>query len=249
MRKNLFIAAAIAALSPLASHAQQSQETNWLDMGEVHGTVGLRLMGMDWTSWFTTNGTPVAVEYLKADKEVTVTPVVSLRYQNFLVSASYMLNHDFNYPIPNYPQTERKEYDINLGYFILPGLAASVGYKNIKYDTSDGQYRWEAKGPTLGLSGSAPLAAYTSLYGNFAYGWPKLNDNFAFNDKKGKYLLSEVGLAFPLGALTPSMNGFVATLGYRYQRVGAVANGNASVAGRELYETSQGAVLGFSYSM
>ena len=249
MRKHLFTAAAVAALSPLAAQAQQSQDSTWFDTGELHGTIGVRLMDMAWTSWFTSATTPVFVEYREANKETTVTPVASVRYKNFFLSGSYMLNKDFDFPLPNYPRTERKEYDINLGYFIVPGLAASVGYKNVKYDTSDGGYRWEAKGPTLGLSGSAPVSPYASLYGNFAYGWPKLHDDFAFNDKNGKYLLSELGLAFPLGALTPSMNGFVATVGYRYQRIGAVANGDPSVAGRELFEYSQGAVIGFSYSM
>ncbi len=243
MKKPLVIVAALAALSPLASNAQaQSTDSTWMDMGDLHGTIGVRLWRTEWTSWFSDD------RYIKADAETAVIPVVSLRYKQFLLSGSYMTKTDFTFDPTYIP--ERKEYDVNFGYFILPSLAATVGYKHMEYLPGDG-YNWTTKGWTVGLSGSAPLAPWMSLYGNVAYGRPKINDNgFAFSGQKAKYLLTEFGLAFPLGQVSPSMNGFLATLGYRYQRVGAQPNTNVpGLSGRELFEYTQGTVLGFSYSM
>ena len=102
------------------------------------------------------------------------------------------------------------------------------------------------------MSGSAPVHPTTSLYGSFAYGRPKITDfaggaAYAFNGARSHYLLTEMGLAFPLGAMDQSMTGFVVTAGYRYQRIGAKVNtGNFSAP--ELYETAQGPVIGMSYS-
>lgn len=238
MKKQFLVAAALTALFPLAGNAQQSG--SW-DMGDVHGTIGLRLWSTEWTSWF-----PVE-KYVKAGTEVAFIPVVSARYKEFLVSGSYMTKTDFEFD-PTY-KPERKEYDVNFGYFILPGLAATVGYKHMHYDSPDG-YDWTSKGWTVGLSGSAPLAPYTSLYGSLAYGRPKINDNsLAFTGQRAKYLLTEFGFAFPLGHWSPSMSGFLVTAGYRYQRVGADPNAAANVGTRELFEYTQGPVLGISYSM
>jgi len=239
MKKHL-AAATIAALSPLAAAAQ---DFNWSDM---HATVGARLWRVEWTSWFGAVGSPPI--YLTADLETAVIPVASIRWKDFLLSGSYMLAKDFQFPISNYPLTERKEYDVNLGYFVLPGLALSLGYKNVKYDTNDGTYRWDMKGATVGASGSAPMSPFLSLYGTFAYGRPKLKDNAVFNDVRAKYLLTELGLAWPLGHWSPSMNGMVITTGYRYQRIGAHSN-VTGITGTELNETAQGYLLGFSYSM
>ena len=238
MKKYLAVAATFAIFSPLAN--AQASDSGWSD---VHGTIGVRAWRVDWTSWF---GQDI---YKHADLETTITPVASVRYKDFLVSGSYMLGRDFQFPFAGYPQTERKEYDVNLGYFLLPGLAATIGYKYVKYDVADNVYHWNAKGLTAGLSGSAPLAPWVSLYGNAAYGKPKVTGVRDFNDARGKYLLTELGVAFPLRSVNESMTGFVVTAGYRYQRIGAVRNtGPVSPTG-EMFEYAQGPVIGISFSL
>ena len=243
MRKHLAVAATLAILSPVANAQSPDSGSGMFDFKDLHGTVGVRFWRTDWSTWFGVT----RPQYVNADLETTVTPVASVRYKDFLVSGSYLLRKDFKFPFPNYPPTERREYDLNVGYFLLPGLAASIGYKNVKYDTVDSSYIWNAKGVTVGLSGSAPLGPWTSLYGNLAYGRPKLQDNAIFNSVRAKYLLTELGLAFPLGQLSESMSGVVVTTGYRYQRIGAVPN-VAGVFGGELFEYTQGAVIGITYS-
>src|SRR5262249_59134635 len=124
------------------------------------------------------------------------------------------------------------------------GLVASVGWKGIDYHSP--VYKWSAKGPTVGMSGSAPLAPQVSLYGNVAYGWPKMQDyGVAFSNARGRYLLTEFGLAFPLGQFHEAMGRTVLTAGYRYQRVSAFPNA-ADYPHVELYEYTQGPVAGVS---
>jgi hypothetical protein len=240
--------AAAATLAILSSPAMAQADNFW---SEIHGTVGARLWNVDWSSWFQSSvpgSSTTIAQYRNADKETTFIPLVSLRYKEFLVSGSYMLPKDFQFPIAGYPATERREYDVNFGYFLAPGLVVSLGYKNVKYESSDGEYTWNLKGPTLGMSGSAPLAQWASLYGNLAFGRPKLKDNAVFNDVRANYVLTEVGLAFPLTQMSDSLRGLVLTAGYRYQRIGAKPN-VAPSPGHELFEHTQGPVLGLSFSM
>ena len=238
MKMHLIVAAAVAVLSPLAAHAQSS-DSGMFDFKDVHGTIGVRLWRSDWSTWYD------VYEYRHADMASTVVPVASVRYKDFLLSGSYVLRKEFEFPGTTNPiPVKRKEYDVNLGYFIYPGLAATVGWKNITYDNRG--YHWVTKGLTVGLSGSAPIAPVVSLYGNLAYGRPKINDRGVyFNDTHAKYLLTEVGLAFPLGQLSNSMSGVVVTAGYRYQRVGAVPKFTSV----EVFEYAQGPVIGISLSL
>lgn len=244
------LAAAAATLAILSAPVATAQSSPDSMFNELHGTIGVRFWRVDWSTWFQTavpNTNVRLAEYRNGDFETTITPVASLRYRDFLLSGSAMASRDFSFPNVSY-QFDRREYDVNLGYFLAPGLIASLGYKNVKYETSDGEYTWNLKGVTVGMSGSAPLAPWASLYGNVAYGRPKLKDNAVFNDVRAKYLLTEVGLAFPLAHMNDSMRGFVVTAGYRYQRIGATPNVNPS-PGHELFEYTQGPVVGLSFSM
>jgi hypothetical protein len=241
MKTFAFLLAAAAGLMPLAADAQERFLPD-----DVRATLGVRFWRTDWSSWFD----PARATYLSADIPTTVIPVASVRYQNFVISGSYLLEKNFTFPPLTGTGTTsvpREEFDINLGYFILPSVAAVVGYKHIEY--SVGAYKWEGKGPTIGLSGNAPLANWASLYGNVAYGRLKLTDNDAFSGARGKYLLTEIGVAFPLGQWDASLSHFVVTAGYRYQKLGAFPNFNTSYPHRELFEYTQGPVIGLAVSL
>ena len=246
MKRHHFVIAVAAALFPLATPAQTSDSSGWMpDMADVRGTIGVRFWRTDWSTWYTVY--PLEVSYAHAQLETTVTPVASIRYKDFLVSGSYLLEHGFRFP-GNTTEAKRKEYDVNLGYFVFPGMAVTLGWKNLTY-TNEGlnHYKWVTKGLTAGVSGSAPIAPMVSLYGNVAYGRPKINDRDRYfaGDTRGKYLLTELGLAFPLGQMNSALGGLVVTTGYRYQRVGGMAKGSPY----EVFEYTQGPVLGITYSM
>jgi len=233
----LFALAAAAVLLPSAARAQL--DPGWMDWKEVHTTVGVRFWHTEWTTWYDTN------VYRPAPTENAIIPVASVRYKNFLLAGSYMVEHDFTFP--DLATFSRKEYDVNFGYFLLPGLAVTVGYKHLEYSGGAAGYNWTTKGATVGLTGSAPISPHVSVYGNMAVGRPKLNDGGAFNNVKGKYFLTELGLAFPLGAMSDSLGGLLVTAGYRYQRVGAVPS-NPIFEPVDNYEYTQGPVLGISYA-
>jgi hypothetical protein len=238
MKKQLALFAFAAAVLPTAAQAQV--DPGWVDWKEVHATLGVRFWRTDWTTWYD------PYVYRDAPDQTTVIPVASLRYKNFLMSGSYMVGKKFTFP-EGFGTEERKEYDVNIGYFILPGLAATLGWKHLQYNDQATPYKWETSGWTVGLSGSAPIASTVSIYGNMAYGRPKVDDKSAFRDVRGKYFLTELGLAFPLGAMTDTLTGVVVTAGYRYQRVAAVPNG-PTFDPVEVFEYTQGPVLGVSYA-
>jgi len=159
----------------------------------------------------------------------------------------------------------RQEWDVSAGYQILPYLAVTGGYKEIeqtfRINTCEGtllssglagdcttlfpgKSRVTYAGPTIGLSGAAPIGHGFGLYGNFTYGW--LGANFrasgaaaTVNDiarvNNVDYYVGELGLTYshllrempvymPLSAAT-------AYAGYRYQSykshlARSVGNGN-----------------------
>jgi hypothetical protein len=237
------IACVVAALSTTSALAQVSSDSMLPDMKDIHGTVGVRAWRVDWATWFD------YYDYRNGSLANAVIPVASLRYKNFLVSGSYMARKEIEFPYPyingNY-RFGRSEYDVNAGYMIVPGLVVTAGYKNINYNGSD--LDWEAKGPTIGVAGSAPLSSWVSVYGNAAYGRLKLTDSgHTFTKARGKYLLTEVGLAFPLGNFSSTLSSVVATFGYRYQRLGTYPNAPTSLP-IELFEYTQGPVAGLSLS-
>jgi hypothetical protein len=85
--------------------------------------------------------------------EIPIVPVISFRYKNFFVSGSYFPKTDYSFgeqfidlPVEGSEtkvlkelsgSAERSEWDINVGYYLLPSLVVTAGYKKINRD-----YRW-----------------------------------------------------------------------------------------------------------
>ncbi len=231
MRIRSFMAATI-----LASVSSLAQAQDFLpDMKDVHFTVGVRFWQTDWSTWTGTNDA-------HSDLRWSVIPVVSVSYQDWFMSGSYQMPGTYHFADAGF-NFKRREYDANIGYFIVPSrVAVTAGWKEIRY--SEGGYRWRAKGPTIGITANAPVANWASIYGNIGYGRPKLDDGGTFRSKHGKYLLTEFGFAFPLGAHVDVLSGAVLTAGYRYQRIGAYSSD--TFLGRELFEIAQGPVIGLA---
>ncbi len=252
----------LAGLSPAVGQAQ---------MPDVSVTVGVKAWATTWSTWFFNDvGDPISapvdryrnVFNREADTEGTFIPQLTLRSGPWLVSGSALVKREFTFFLNDdldgnrqldEEKYERKEYDLNFGYAIAPNLAVTVGYKQLQYD--GGGYRYKAKGPTVGVSGSAPLMAAVSMYGTLAYGRPKITQGLD-SEKRGSYFLSEVGLAFPLGQMHENLRSVVLTAGYRYQKLTSdsvtittirTATG-ASIGSREvdLVDTTQGITVGVS---
>jgi hypothetical protein len=223
-------------------------------------TVGVKAWASTWDTWrpqnvFFSTGPIQVGEQVDSNTRIAVTPSLSLKYGNFLLSASYLAPE--TYPLTGALDTtslsgRRKELDVNGGYFVLPGLAFTLGYKEIDQDYGAGELKWT--GPTVGAAASAPLGSNFAMYGTFAYGPLKLktpagaadfNGNTSFN---ATYTVGEVGLAyaFSVGQILKSMR---FTVGYRAQLLStrdyALANRNPTPTE---HDYTQGPTIGVSGS-
>lgn len=166
------------------------------------------------------------VEQRFSSSKVAPIPFVGVRYRNFLASASYFARTAYDSKGVLNGDVRRDELDLNVGYYVLPQLALSVGYKMGKVDRvstlASGGSKTEAI--IVGASGSVPLetSARLSLYGNFAYGLARTKIDFTLptgeNKLDGIYTIGEVGLAYRLFSQpSGAVKGLSLSLGYRAQ--------------------------------
>lgn len=201
-------------------------------------SVGVRAWHTDWTtfSYFTDDGTPpqnLALTQVSADAEITLMPLISVRYGNWLGSVSGLPSTDFAFPSGS---GTREEFDANLGYFVMPSLALTVGYKRVSQ--SDGPNRYRPEGPVVGVTANAPLAGVWSMYGSLGVGWLETPSGDAI-DFEADYRLAELGLAYTLGGNRMPRN-WTFTGGYRFQ----VLTSKDAFNSEDGRDTTQGFTLG-----
>lgn len=242
------------ALSP----AQAQQETTV--------SVGLRAWVNEWTSWDIYPAQPVpggvvpgASENFTSGSRVALTPSLSVRHGKLLFSASHFVSKRYSFDGNDGAFTaKRKETDALAGYYVLPTLALTLGYKSVEQDFGS---RFKYDGPILGAVASAPLTAGFTLYGNFGYG--RMKAKLPLQDAGGRsrfdvdYLLGEVGVAYsfnPSGVL-PGAKAAALTIGYRNQvlatqgfKIPLDASNAGPTRSTDLRDTTEGLTLGLSAS-
>lgn len=186
------------------------------DAGDRQLSVGLKVWTAAWDSWITSpKGTGVAlgtsryqiVQTVSSDAEVAFIPVVSYRRKNLFVSMSAMSRTSYTLQDAAVPKAfavpaSRKELDVNIGYYLLPGLAATVGVKGLEQTYGTDAYRWH--GGTIGLNGSAVIAQGLAIYGSGSVGRMRARFPAIQADAHGQrtfnasYAVNEVGLAYAL---------------------------------------------------
>ncbi len=202
-------------------------------------SVGLRAWHTQWDTFsYTTdlNGDPVVIQAPAKDKLVML-PVLSVRWRDFTGSLSLYPSTDYEFV--NGDRGSRKEFDVNLGYFITPGVALTIGHKKI--EQRGGSDVYELTGPVLGISGTAPLGHDFSLYGSFGMGKMKSTGSSTVKFD-AEYRLSELGAAYtvPTGTFVKAVT---FTLGYRTQ-VLTSKEATANQDGRDLTQGFTFGVLG-----
>lgn len=160
-----------------------------------------------------------------SDMEFVPMPTLGVRYGNFLGSMTYFVPTKYHGKGGTEKSVERSELDVNVGYFVLPSVLVSVGYKTAEVDriANRDDTDQEIDAVLIGISASAPLSERLSLYGNFAYGLAR--NETGTKDPRGedrydaRYAIGEFGLAMRL--LEGSPNAFLksvsASIGYRVQ--------------------------------
>jgi len=202
MNKKIVTLALAVGLCGLA----QAQELSW--------SVGAKAWNTQWTTFgYDTNSAnqTVLIQVAARDKTVLI-PLLSARYGDFVGSISGYRPTDYSF-VDGSGGNARKELDANVGYFVLPGLALTVGYKKVGQRAGTDNY--ELGGLTAGLSATAPLSPSVGLYGSFGLG--RMKDTGASTVKfDADYRLSEVGLAYSL-PMDGRIKALSFTLGYRTQ--------------------------------
>lgn len=212
---------------------------------------------------------------VSADHEAAVIPFTSARYGRFFVGGSYYTDTTFSFandiqhitqtttfldtnahPVKSTPETfrtlfssdgSRSEWDISVGYYLLRGLAFTVGYKevNMKVNTrvsttsngsstiTDPNYSIQDSnkfsGPTLGLSFSLPISYGISGYGSYTHGFMNWDYRSVSSpetitaNSNANYDVAEIGFSYSpnvdfLTAHVP-VNSASIFAGYRYQRL------------------------------
>ncbi|MBI3157125.1 MAG: hypothetical protein HYZ20_17230 [Burkholderiales bacterium] len=203
-------------------------------------SVGARAWYTQWTtfSYLTDeNDNNIALTQVSADEKFVLVPLLSVRYGNFVGAMSLVPSTRFHFLDGG--SGTRREFDLNLGYSVLPGLNVTLGYK--KVSQRDGDVRYEPSGPVLGVYGSAPLASGFSLYGSLGLGRLKTPQSGGDDVVKFKadYRLTEVGLAYALAGeqMWPR---WTFTAGYRFQ----VMSSKAAFGSQDGRDTTQGVAVG-----
>jgi len=228
----------------IAGGAAQAQESNF---GLNFGT---KVWVADWSTWFIqedgSNREFVSQESAKT--KAMVIPQLSFRYRDFIGSVSGAVNTTHSFERFGGPaEFKRREADVNFGYHITPGLAATLGYKKFDQINSAGVKIYQVSGPTLGVSAASPLSGGFSVYGSLGLGVLSIK---GVEDVSADYTLNEVGLAYtlPFGRFVKAVN---FSLGYRTQVIKAkgislssdTTNVNAPVIKQDARDTTQGFTL------
>lgn len=232
-------------------------------------SIGTKLWFNEWTTWdndTTAEGRPVVTSNDSDDYEFTPIPVISIKYHDLFVSASYFMDTDYNFSVFAPDRLDRNEWDVAVGYYLLPPyLALTVGFKNIKQEFDDTNLEFKFNGPTVGFVGAVPMKWGFSLYSSFAYGFlEEESDLFEANtpgddDRDSQYWLVETGIAYthnlqnlPVNLLLSSATIYA---GYRHQQIETddvgvvirpgVSGGNTADDGLDI---TRGMVIGVNLS-
>lgn len=204
-------------------------------------TLGIRFWNTQWNAnSFPFSGGKQIVAHADSGSKLVPIPTASIRYKDFGVSASHFMNTSYTLDdgLDSF-RSSRTETDLNVLYYVLPGLSASLGYKELKWGGV------KIDGPTLALSGSAPLGSGFGVYGTAGAGKLELNGDF-LNGKgiNSDYALGEVGFSYSTNTNAYLLKGLTATAGYRYQKVTAKGLPLSNNVFRDVYDITSGVTFG-----
>nr|WP_319494005.1 hypothetical protein [uncultured Desulfobacter sp.] len=223
--------------------------------------LGVKTWTNDWSLPLEVKSSPTAttttsIVQFDSDMEVAFIPTGLVRYKNFFIGGGYMPGTDYDFNQQTVNETtisqvngERKEWDLNIGYFLTPNLAVTLGYKKIEREltlrdegiSKNVSYPLSAHAPIIGVATSLPINEKFSFYGNFAYGFLGGDSQYIVSgdspnsmDLDGNYYLAELGFNYVIPIKTV-VSGMTISLGYRFQRldmemtdtVGGAWNGSA----------------------
>lgn len=216
-----------------------------------------------------------SVNAVEGKKETNVLPQLAIRHGKYFVTASHgRFSSDFSTRtspvlLPN-GQTlissrtdhlKRRESDLNVGYSVTPEVGIALGYKDATEtrDVSLGVapqptplLKTRVRGFLVGAVGSFAVVDKLRLYAQAGYGPARLRAEFydrgATLKTRGRYLIGELGLSYPL-FISPHGMAATAAIGYRTQTVKSDSYDNVFQEGRDLRDVRDGVVLSLNLSL
>jgi len=168
-------------------------------------------------------GVPLSEASIVSEGETSLLPSLAVRIGRWVLNGSYHIQTTYSAPVPEGGGVfdfKRKEWDLALGYAVLPNLVLSAGWKSIDIgidQPGNDALPQSVAGPFVGVAISAPLSGAWSVYGSLAAGQPKFEIGGTKAGKTGDYLASELGFRYALGEWSPSLRSASLLAGYRSQ--------------------------------
>jgi hypothetical protein len=259
MKRSKIVSAGLIALAMLAgpSSARADFDRVFPLGSDFLMTAGVKLWAASWQTGnfsFTSQEGSNSASYGAA--AAAAIPSISFKMKNVFLSASALSSGEFDFPaqtdmislsgaggtatlLETDSKATRDEVDANLGVYVTPGLAFSVGYKGITQEftvknrslsgpatiptTTVGKTKYA--GPTFGMLVGAPLGGGFTAYGNFVGGI--LSQEFEPSvpgpaEPDSFYEGAELGVVFKAKNTPLSF-----TVGYKYQVIDNTTNDKA----------------------
>jgi hypothetical protein len=214
-----------------------------------------------------------------SDWTAAAIPSLAIRYKEFFIASSYFVNRKYNFPqnagsfffdvgdpsgvglgVPYTQDTvaKRKEFDINIGWYFVPQVALTLGYKQVNQHYTDTfilppaifpvpfttDQTTKNKAATIGVVAGAPLGDSNFLmYFNAASSiGPTMKATYSDSSgsDKGWYATGEVGFGYRIAP------GLTATLSYKYQIIDLKLKDLSPT--QHARDTTNGPLLGVSYT-
>ncbi|MEY4765137.1 MAG: hypothetical protein RI907_1810 [Pseudomonadota bacterium] len=236
-------------------------------------SAGTKLWLNTWDSWSThPTGTGVAlgtqryqvVQAMHSGTRLSVIPFASVRKGALFAAASFMQRTSYALRDAGTPggfdvNADRQEADVSAGWYVVPNVALTLGYKQLTQTYGSDRFRWA--GPLMGVNTSAAVAPGWALYATAGLGAMQAQFPQTQSDAQGKhsfragYRLGEFGIAHGMALDNPWVRSLAFTAGYRVQTVTTTGYGLAQTAPDgsstlntrgSLVDTTQGLALSLS---
>lgn len=257
--RNILALAALACLLAAAAPAHADEE---VQVGkDAFMSVGMKFWVNSWQTNLTGNSGKNWT-MLTEGPQLGYIPNLSFKYKQLLLAGSFMATSDYKFPQESFYNAAgtlytlnvkgtRQEADFNLGFYVHPSVALTMGYKgitekftvvnSISGTSTNSVY---LNGVTFGIAGSAPIGSGWSVYGSGAGGpmFVTYTPASTYTDS-AIYEASELGLAYrPIPNL--SLTG-----GYKFQLIQTKINSLNSTAYSALprNEVTRGFMLGANF--
>jgi hypothetical protein len=249
--RNTWLFSLILLLALLVAAVPSQAEEQSTPLGkDVTLAIGMKLWFNTWQSAQGSNGAQQGtnVHTYVSDSNAAFIPSISLKIKNFFISTSYLGAPEYTFPtysdllvigptntayIQDHKVTAtRNESDTNIGWYVTPNLAFTLGYKIVTLEITDKMTgvavppatgglvprtqidKATYTGPTIGFIGSVPIGEGFGLYGNLAFGKMDLEYEGGTTTYDADYVSTEIGVGYKEKSLPLSF-----TLGYRFQSI------------------------------